>query len=125
MSQYKEVGYWLRKNMATEWGGHGVPLWTMTDVMDYTQKMESKYGAESLEEGEDSYIALQLADGATHVVRCVIGCPGDLVDGVDIFIKLDGDIVEQVSEVDSPDLQGADYQEAQSWVLDIGLPIDA
>jgi hypothetical protein len=125
MDMNKEIGYWLRKEFATEWGGHCVSEWTMTDIADYTAKKVAKYGEWVLDPSEESSLLRYTEEGATHVIRCLNGSWSDLVDGVDLYIQIDGSEFHLVSEIDSPDYQGGEYKDAQVWLRIIGEPIDA
>jgi len=43
-SVLKELGYWLRKEFNTQWGGWAVYEWTITDIDDFAAKQVAKHG---------------------------------------------------------------------------------
>jgi hypothetical protein len=125
----KELGYWIRKEFATDLGGHCVPTWTVVDADRYREHQIAKYGIDSWV-GEDDYSDAEshnehLLDGATHVVRVITGTPWELCDGVDFYVDLSSEYPILVSEIDSPDYQGGKYDECVAWVTELAEPIDA
>lgn len=125
----KELGYYIRKAFATEWGGHCVPTWTVVDVTRYKEYHIAKYGEDAWYHNdgwcEDRKYNEEIADGATHVVRAITGTPWELCDGVDLYFDLSGDLPICVSEIDSPAYQGAPYEECVEWLGELAEPIDA
>mgnify|MGYP003408157822 FL=1 len=120
----RELGYWIRKEMATEWGGHAVPEWTLVPLDRFIEVSTAKYDFDILGD-EDFGIQRYVDEGATHVLRCIIGSPIDLVDGSDLYLKIEGDGFELINEVDAPDYNGGDYEGAQKWIRELAEPIDA
>lgn len=128
MDMNKSVGYWVRYMFAKEWGSHCVPEWTVVPVSEYRERMVDKYGWDTWADedwnDEEAHIE-HVSNGATHVVRVLLGEHCGMCDGVDLYIRpVPGD-VELVSEIDSPDWQGGDWEPSLAWLRELAEPIDA
>lgn len=125
----KELGYWVRKEFATNLGGHCVPTWTVVEPDTYEKYQIEKYGIDSWV-GDDDWSDFEqhsdnIVEGATHIVRVITGTPWELCDGVDFYVDLSGDTPALVSELDTPAYQGASYDECVAWLSELADPIDA
>jgi hypothetical protein len=119
----KEIGYWLRYNFATEWGGHCVPEWTIVTIEEYIDKQVAVYG-EHMRESINEDRKDEEYSKVTHIARCLTGAPIELVDGTDVWLDLSGDTIELCRDLDV-DYQGGEYEEAQKWLRNLAEPIDA
>ena len=87
----------------------------------YMARMTERYGAEIAEPN-----CLEDVSTATHVARIVTLDPdnhvlGDdyLVDGVDMYFKVEDDVVISLNELDAPDFCGGTYLGAKEWLAEL------
>jgi hypothetical protein len=128
MDMNKEVGYWVRYMFAKEWGSHCVAEWTMVPAKEYRSKQIAKYGYEIWADedwNEEMRYENQVAQGATHVIRVLLGQHCGLCDGVDLYLALTDEGVTCITEIDTPDWQGGDWKDSLEWLSELAEPIDA
>jgi hypothetical protein len=117
---YKVVRQWLHDNVeVNDWalGDVTVVSFAICDIDEDIKRDLAKYNYPEVAEDAKEYKEA----GATYMVRFLMVCEADLVDGDDVYFYLEDGKLVRVSEWDAPAFNGGHLDEGMAWVTERAL----